>query len=93
MDRREAIEKGVTTILGATVAPNLLKPARGSEGGAGSAAGGVGGAWPPAADPVPTERRGPPRLQQFHLDATGATLGSFSTPGNDPAGLSYDPGP
>ena len=29
----------------------------------------------------------------FHLDATGATLGSFSTPGNDPAGLSYDPGP
>ncbi|MBK8003120.1 MAG: hypothetical protein IPK12_04020 [Gemmatimonadetes bacterium] len=37
MDRREAIEKGVTTILGATVAPGLLKaPAGGGGGGAGS---------------------------------------------------------
>ena len=88
MDRREAIEKGVTTILGATVAPSVLHLSRSSEGGAGSAAGGGGGAWPPAADPVPTARGAPPR--KFSLKYA-PHIGMFEqTAGKDPvAQLEY----
>lgn len=35
----------------------------------------------------------PTNARVVHLDGAGNVLGSFKTPGTDPAGLSYDPGP